>query len=132
MDQLIAKIVAQVGLDEATARRAVGIILSMFAKEGPADKVNELIASMPGAAELLADAPEPSSGSGGGLSGMLAGALGGAGPIMETLGNLQAQGLSVDQAKQVGQEVAGFAREKAGDDVVKEIAAAIPGLSNIM
>ena len=43
MDELIGRLVANVGVDEATARTAVGIILQFLANEAPADKVQQLI-----------------------------------------------------------------------------------------
>lgn len=140
MEQLIANIVSKVGIDENLAKTAVGIILNMFQDAAPADKMSALTEAMPGAEDLMSTAASATtstdSGGGGlmgGLGSMVAGALGGGdNPLMAALGQLQAQGLSMDQAKQVGQEVADFAREKAGDDVVKDIAASIPGLSAVL
>ena len=43
MDELIGRLVANVGVDKAAAATAVGIILQFLAKEGPADKVQQLI-----------------------------------------------------------------------------------------
>ena len=43
MDELIGRLVANVGVDKAAATTAVGIILQFLAKEGPADKVQQLI-----------------------------------------------------------------------------------------
>jgi len=141
MEQLITGIAAKVGIEEGMARTAVGTILGMFAKEGPNEKVAALLETIPGASELVsktssgAATPEADPSAvdfSSGLGGMISGALGESNPVMETLAELQSQGLSVDQAMQVGQEVAEFAREKAGDDVVNEIASAIPGLSAIL
>lgn len=141
MEELIKNIVTKVGIDEATANSAVGIILNMFAQAAPADKMSQLTNAIPGAQDLMAAAPSsdeaaaPAAAGGllGGLGGMVAGALGGGdNPMMAALAQLQGQGLSMDQAKQVGTEVAGFAREKAGDDVVNDLAASIPGLSALL
>ena len=38
-------------------------------------------------------------------------------------------GLDMEQVQTVGKKVLGYAREKAGDELVGEITAAIPGLS---
>jgi len=145
MDQLIAGIAAKTGIDEATARSAVGIILNMFVKEGPGDKVSALMSAMPGASDLLAAQQSGDAASEGAnesdpsdvdfsssLGGIIGGALGDSNPVMDTLAELQDQGLSMEQAIQVGQEVAGYAREKAGDDIVREIASSIPGLSAVL
>ncbi len=49
MDELIARLVADVGIDRATAETAVGIILDFLVKKGPADKVQPLLTKLPGA-----------------------------------------------------------------------------------
>ena len=49
MEDLIARLVAKVGVDRATAEKSVGIILDFLVKEGPADKIQPLIAKLPGA-----------------------------------------------------------------------------------
>ncbi|NWP65735.1 DUF2267 domain-containing protein, partial [Escherichia coli] len=48
MDELIARITANVGTDPGTAKKAVGLILAFLQKEGPA-KATDLISSIPGA-----------------------------------------------------------------------------------
>ena len=52
MDELVARLVANVGIDKATAEKAVGIIFDFLLKEGPPDKVQALIDRLPGAAAL--------------------------------------------------------------------------------
>ncbi len=47
MDELIARITSNVGIDAATAEKAVGMILAFLQKEGPADKVQQLLAAFP-------------------------------------------------------------------------------------
>ncbi len=53
MDELIARLVANVGVDRAAAEKAVGIILEFLRAEGPADTVKALIDKLPGADALL-------------------------------------------------------------------------------
>src|SRR5262245_65056539 len=48
MNELIGRLVANVGIDQATAEKAVGIILQSVVKEGPADKVEALLPKLPG------------------------------------------------------------------------------------
>src|SRR5215468_10723417 len=64
MDELIGRLVANVGIDQATAQKAVGIILQFLLKEGPAEKVQELLAKLPGADILIQSVP-PDEGGGG-------------------------------------------------------------------
>ncbi|MEO0620191.1 MAG: DUF2267 domain-containing protein [Pseudomonadota bacterium] len=139
MEQLIANIVSRVGIDEGMARTAVGIIMNMFSKNASGDAMSALKSAMPGIEGAMAEAeaaPEVAGGGGGlmgGLGGMLAGALGGGdNPIMGALAQLQGQGLSIDQAKQVGQEVASYTREQAGEDTFKQITSSIPGLDQLL
>ncbi|HET9414287.1 MAG TPA: DUF2267 domain-containing protein, partial [Pseudolabrys sp.] len=47
MDELVARLVANVGVDRGTAEKAVGIILGFLRKEGPPDKVQALIDRLP-------------------------------------------------------------------------------------
>ena len=53
MDELINRLVADIGIDRAAAETAVGIILRLPAEEGPADKVQPLLAKLPGAGVLI-------------------------------------------------------------------------------
>jgi hypothetical protein len=120
MEELIARLVANAGVDAAAAEKAVGIILDFLKKEGPPDKVQELFAKLPGA-EALAARQENE---GGGMFAM--GGLMGAGTKM------MAAGLSMGQVQGVTKETIAFAREKAGEDTVGEIVGAIPGLSQFI
>jgi hypothetical protein len=122
MEDLIARLVAKVGVDRATAEKSVGIILDFLVKEGPADKIQPLIAKLPGAQALI-DAQQASDAGGGMFS---LGGLMGAGTKM------MAAGLSMGQVQSVTKEVIAYSREKAGEDVVGEIVGAIPGLSQFV
>jgi len=119
MDELIARLVANCGVDQATAQKAVAIILDFLRKEGPSDKVEALLDTMPGAAALADSA-------GGGSGGF------GMGGIMGAANRLMAAGLSMGQVQTVTREVVAYAREKAGEDTVGEIVGAIPGLGQFV
>ena len=127
MEELIERVAQAAGIEAGTARQAVAQILAFLQKEGPADAVNEVIAKLPGATELAATASE---GSGGGLMGALGGLMGGG--LMGLAGKLGSLGLGMGEMQTVGREVLGYARETAGEDKVGEIAAAIPGLSQML
>src|ERR1700693_348457 len=99
MDELIGRLVANVGVEKAVAEKSVGIILDFLHKEGPADKVQALIDRLPGAEQLL----QAQEGSGDSMFGM--GGLMGAGAKMMTAG------LSMGQVQSVTKEVIAFARE---------------------
>ena len=123
MDELIARLVANVGVEKVAAEKAVGIILDFLSKEGPPDKVQPLIDKLPGAAALI-KAQQASDAGGGGMFAM--GGLMGAGTKM------MAAGLSMGQVQAVTKEVIAYSREKAGEDAIGEIVGAIPGLSQFV
>jgi hypothetical protein len=121
MDELIGRLVANVGVERITAEKAVGIILEFLRQAGPPDKVQALTDRMPGAQALLQ--PQQAD-SGGGMFAM--------GGIMDAGTKMMAAGLSMGQVQGVTREVMAFAREKAGEDAVGEVVGAIPGLSQFV
>jgi hypothetical protein len=116
MSELIDRLVANVGIDEPTAEKTVGIILNFLKKEGPAERVQSLIDNLPGAPALMASHKD-----GGGMFDM--------GGLMGVGAKLMGAGLSMGQVQTAAKEILVFAREKAGNEAVEEIAARIPGLS---
>ncbi|PWL19058.1 hypothetical protein DKP76_00300 [Falsochrobactrum shanghaiense] len=120
MDELIARITSNVGIDAAMAEKAVGMILAFLQKEGPADKIQELLAAIPGAEEAVSQVK-----SGGMLSGLMGGVMG--------LGSqLMSAGLGMGEISGVAKETIRFAREKAGDEPVDAVIGAIPGLGQFV
>ena len=120
MDELIGRLVANVGVERSVAEKAVVIILDFLRKEGPAGKVGDLIDRLPGAEALLASQSEAS----GGVFSM--------GGIMGAGTKMMAAGLSMGQVQGITREIIAYAREKIGDDAVGEIVGAIPGLSQFV
>jgi hypothetical protein len=122
MDELIERLVANVGVDRPTAEKALGIMLDFLAKEGPPDQVQTLLQKMPGADALIAAARE---GGGGGF-------FGGMGGIMGVGSRMMAAGLNMGQIQGITRETIAYAREKAGEDVVGSIVDSIPGLGQFV
>lgn len=122
MEELIQRIVAKVGVDEAIAKSAVSVIMSFLHKEGPSEKVEQLAGQI-GAGDLLGQA-------GGDADPMLGGMMGGG--AMAILGELQGLGLDMGEIQGVTRETISFAKEKGGEDLVNEIVSAIPGLSQFV
>jgi hypothetical protein len=116
MDELVGRLVANVGVDRAVAEKAVGIILAFLLKEGPADKVQALINKLPGA-EAAVQAESGGFGMGG---------------IMGVGTKLMAAGLSMTEMQGVTREIIAFSREKAGEDAVGDIVGSIPGLGQFI
>ncbi len=125
MDELIARVAQAAKLDPKLAEKAIGIIVHLIRTNGDKAKAQALLDMLPGA-EALADTHGKAASSGGGLMGLLGGSMGG---LMGAAAKLQGAGLSMEQISATGTQVLGFAQEKAGKDLVKEVAASIPGLS---
>ena len=122
MDELVARLVANVGVDPVVAEKSIGIILDFLRKEGPADKVQALIDRLPGAEALMQ--AQQGTDAGGGMFAM--------GGIMGAGTKMMAAGLSMGQVQGVTREVIAYTREKAGEDAIGEILGAIPGLSQFI
>ena len=120
MDELIGRLVANVGVERAAAEKSIGIILDFLRKEGPPDKVQALIDRLPGAEAAL----QAQQDTGGGMFDM--------GGIMGAGTKMMAAGLSMGQVQGVTRETIAYAREKAGEDTIGEIVGAIPGLSQFV
>src|SRR5450432_4238367 len=70
MDELIGRLAAKAGIDNAVAEKTIGIILGFLRNEGPSDKVQALIDKIPGAEAAIA-----ASSNGGGLGRLMGGGL---------------------------------------------------------
>lgn len=116
MEELLARLEANTGIDRATAEKSVGIILSFLRKEGPADKVDALLAATPGADALIAQHQDSYNGGGVMAAGMA----------------MMGAGLDMGQVQGVTREVIAYAREKLGEDALGEVVSAIPGLSQFV
>ena len=119
MDELIARLVANVGVERETAEKAVGIFFEFLRSEGPADKVQALMDKIPGAEQLV----KAQEAAGGGFP------MGG---VMGAGSKMMAAGLSMGQVQGVTRETIAYAREKAGDEALGEIVGAIPGLGQFI
>jgi hypothetical protein len=126
MEELISRIVTNVGIDDPKAHDAVRIILSFLYQQGDREKVVALASKIPGAGEYIEETDDESSAALGGLGGLMGGGA------MAVLGKLQAIGLGMGEIQGVTKETVAFAREKAGDDIVNDIVGSIPGLSQFV
>ncbi|MET0220380.1 MAG: DUF2267 domain-containing protein [Tardiphaga sp.] len=116
MDELIKALTAKVGIDDAVAEQAIGIILGFLRKEAPAAPVNALIEQIPGAEAAMAAY-------GGGGFNLLGGGL------MALGSKLMGLGLSMSDIQSVARELFKFGREKIGADAMDQIISGTPGLS---
>ena len=60
-----------------------------------------------------------------GIAGLMGGPL-------AAVSKLQAAGLDMDQIKVLGKETLGYAKEQAGEDLVRDVASSIPGISGYL
>ena len=117
MDELIGRLVAKAGIDNAVAEKTIGIILGFLRNEGPAEKVQSLIDNIPGAEAATA------SSNGGGLGRLMGGGL------MALGTKLMGLGLGMSEIQNIARELFRFGRDKIGADQMGEIIAGTPGLS---
>lgn len=120
MNELITRITDHVGIDTATAEKAVGLILAFLQEEGPQDKVAAFIAAIPNAQELIAQADQ---------SGLFSNMMGG---VMGLGSKLMAAGLGMSEITSISKETISYAKEKAGAQNVDAVISAIPGLSQFL
>jgi hypothetical protein len=116
MDELIGRLAAKAGIDEAVAEKTIGIILGFLRNEGPSDKVQALIDTIPGAEAAIA-----ASSGGGGLSRLMGGGL------MALGTKLMGLGLGMGEIQNIARELFRFGRDKIGADQMGEIIAGTPG-----
>ena len=118
MEDLIARIAAAAGVEPGIAKKSVETILAFLRKEGPKAEVDALFAAVPGAAEAVGAASGESGAMGGGLMGVA--------------GRLTSLGLGMGEMQTIGRQVFAYVREKAGDELVGQVAVAIPGLAQFL
>jgi hypothetical protein len=135
MENLIAHVATAANLSPDVARKAVALIGDFIQREAPEEAVKELFEKAPAFPAIIASSTQTGGeGMGAGLKGLMgvaSGAMGGGG-LMALGSELLSLGLDMEQIQTIGKEVFGYAREKAGDEVVGEISAAIPGLSQFI
>jgi len=114
MDELVAKVASAAGIDQATARKAVVIILQFLANAAPRDKVAALAAAVPGIAPVIADAADGPS------------------DLMGAFGALTAAGLGMGEVQSVATAFGDAARDHVGAETFDGIVAGVPGLSQFV
>ena len=131
MSDLIDRVAKAANVTPEVSRQAIGTILNFLRREGPPAEVEKLVAASPALTAIAASTP---SGGDEGLPSGLAGLIhvgGGGGGLMALAGELGGLGLGMDQMQAAGKELFAYGREKAGEDVMGEIAGSIPGLGAI-
>lgn len=126
MNELVTQISEKVGIDPALAEKAVGLMLNFLQTEGDSEAVSRMIAAIPGGADLVSGA------TGGGLLGGIMSALGAGGGVMALGQQLMSQGLGMGEITSLAKETIATAKQYAGDEVVDQVVASVPGLSQFV
>lgn len=127
MNDLVNRVAENVGIEPATAEKAIGMMLGFLQREAAEGPVAQMIEAIPGASELVAK--YNGEGSGGLLSGLM-NAMGGG--VMALGQQLMSQGLGMGEITGLAKETIAVAREHAGSDVVDEVVGSVPGLSQFV
>ncbi len=130
MNEIVTQIAEKVGIEPALAEKAIGMMLGFLQREADDGAVARMIEAIPGGAELVASFNGEGSGGGGLLGGLLK-AIGGGG-VMGLGQQLMSQGLSMSDITRLAREVITVGKQYAGEDVVNEVVASVPGLSKFM
>ncbi|MBV8511322.1 MAG: DUF2267 domain-containing protein [Xanthobacteraceae bacterium] len=121
MVELVDRVATSTGLDRTVAEKAIGIVLGFLSTEGPPDKVSALLTRLPGSEQLLASARANEVGSFGGMGG-----------IMGVGTRLMGLGLDMGQIQVLTRDLMAVSQENGAGELLGEIAAAIPGLSQFI
>lgn len=116
MDELIARITSNAGIDAALAEKSVGMILGFLQREADDGAVAEMIKALPGGPEAVAQHGAEETGGG----------------VMGLGQQLMGEGLGMGEISGVARELMNFAREKAGEDTVDTVVNSVPGLSQFV
>ena len=131
MNELVTRVAENVGIDPATAEKAIGMMLGFLQREAAEGPVARMIEAIPGASEMVAKFNGEGA-SGGGLLGGLLSAVGAGGGVMALGQQLMSQGLGMGEITALAKETIGYAKEKAGEETVDEVVASVPGLSQFV
>ncbi|MGM4908721.1 hypothetical protein [Rhizobium sp. 768_B6_N1_8] len=131
MNEIVTEIANRVGIAPDLAEKALGMMLGFLQREAADGPVAEMIEKIPGATELVAQFNGEGSSSGGGLLGGLMSALGGGG-IMGLGQQLMSEGLGMSEITSLAKETIAIAKEHAGEEVVDQVVASVPGLSQFV
>ncbi|HUH49396.1 MAG TPA: hypothetical protein VLZ56_06015 [Mycoplana sp.] len=127
MNDLVNRVAENVGIEPATAEKAIGMMLGFLQREAAEGPVAQMIEAIPGASDLVAKYNGEGSG---GLLGGLMNAMGGG--VMALGQQLMSQGLGMGEITGLAKETIAIAREYAGSDVVDEVVGSVPGLGQFV
>ena len=122
MQDLIDHVSTETGLEPATSRKAIGIVLDFVQKNVPPETSAALIDRLPGARAAAAAAAEDEAEGGGSATPGL----------MGLADRLMAEGVGMGSMQALGRALFEGLRRQVGDEPVKAVAEAIPELEHVM
>ena len=122
MQDLIDHVSTETGLEPATSRKAIGIILDFVQKNVPPDTSAAVIDPLPGARAAAAAAAEDEAEGGGSATPGL----------MGLADRLMAEGVGMGAMQSLGRAMFEGLRRQVGDGPVDGVARAIPELEHVM
>ena len=129
MNEMVTRVADTVGIAPDTAEKAVGMMLGFLQREGDDGAVARMIEAIPGAPELVAQFNGAGEGGGGLLGGLMSSFGGG---VMALGQQLMSLGLGMGEITALANETIKVAREHAGDEIVDQVVASVPGLSQFV
>ena len=124
MKEIVNQIATATGIDPDLAEKALGMMLGFLEKEGDDDAVRKMIAAIPGAAQLISE--YAGDGSGGYMAGLAGGGIMGLGQ------QLMGMGLGMGEITALARQTIVIAKRYAGEELVDQVVASIPGLSQFV
>jgi hypothetical protein len=124
MNDIIRQISEATGIQPNVAEKALGMMLGFLEKEGEDGPVQKMLAAIPGAKDLVSQ--YGGDGSGGFLSGLAGGGIMGLGQ------QLMGLGMGMGEITALAKQTIALAKQYAGEQVVDEVVASIPGLSQFV
>lgn len=131
MEEIIKSLSEKFNLSESSVRSAVASLLKLLQEKSAGTEFAEWVAKIPGAASLLASAPNEAAESGKSLLGGLMGAFGG-GDLSRALGALQSAGIPVEKALPFAREFLNEAKQQFGAEKVDAVLNRIPMLKSLL
>jgi len=124
MNDIIRQISEATGIQPNVAEKALGMMLGFLEKEGEDGPVQKMLAAIPGAQDLISQ--YGGDGSGGFLSGLAGGGIMGLGQ------QLMGLGMGMGEITALAKQTIAMAKQYAGEDLVDQVVASIPGLSQFV
>lgn len=124
MNDIIRQISEATGIQPNVAEKALGMMLGFLEKEGEDGPVQKMLAAIPGAPDLVSQ--YGGDGSGGFLSGLAGGGIMGLGQ------QLMGLGLGMGEITALAKQTIALAKQYAGEELVDQVVASIPGLSQFV